>query len=197
MTREIMEHATTEELEAGLDTVRQSPKDEGVLRMIVRRPEVDAREVLEEGELSLAEGLVGDTWRTRSSSRTPDGSAHPDMQLNIMNARAAALLAGRTERWPLAGDQLYVDLDLGGENLPPGTRLALGTAVVEVTDQPHTGCKKFMARFGADALRLVSSPEGRRLNLRGINARVVQPGVVRVGDTVRKLGAGATSQSAS
>ena len=192
-----MEHATAEELEAGLDTVRQSPKDDGVLRMIVRRPEVDAREVLEEGELSLAEGLVGDTWRTRSSSRTPDGSAHPDMQLNIMNARAAALMAGETERWPLAGDQLYVDLDLGGENLPPGTRLAIGTAVVEVTDQPHTGCKKFMARFGLDALQLVSSPEGRRLNLRGINARVVQPGVVRAGDTVRKLGAGAASHGAS
>ena len=189
MSGKTMDHRSAEELEAGLDEVRESPRDEGVVRLIVRRPEVDAREVLEEGELSVAEGLVGDTWRSRPSSRTPDGSAHPEMQLNIMNARAAALLAGGAERWPLAGDQLYVDLDLSGENLPAGTRLGLGTAVVEVTAEPHTGCKKFMARFGPDALRLVSSPEGRRLNLRGVNAKVVRPGVVRVGDAVRKLGA--------
>ena len=182
-----MEYVTTRELEAGLDEVRRSPKDIGVVRMIVRRPEVDAREVLEEGELSVAEGLVGDTWRTRRSSRTADGSAHPEMQLNIMNSRAIALLAREADRWPLAGDQLYVDLDLSGANLPPGTRLALGSAVIAVTSEPHTGCKKFMARFGIDALRLVSSPEGRQLNLRGINAKVIQPGVVRVGDAVRKL----------
>ena len=92
-----------------------------------------------------------------------------------MNARAAALVAGDRERWPLAGDQLYVDLDLSGENLPPGTRLAIGSAVVEVTDEPHTGCKKFSARFGLDALEFVNSPEGRALNLRGINTRVVEP----------------------
>ena len=182
-----MEYVTTRELEAGLDEVRRSPKDIGVVRMIVRRPEVDAREVLEEGELSVAEGLVGDTWRTRRSSRTADGSAHPEMQLNIMNSRAIALLSREADRWPLAGDQLYVDLDLSGANLPPGTRLGLGSAIIAVTAEPHTGCKKFMARFGIDALRLVSSPEGRELNLRGINAKVVEPGVVRVGDAVRKL----------
>jgi MOSC domain-containing protein YiiM len=179
-------HLTRSELEAGLDEIRRSPKDGGVLEMIVRRPAVDEREVLEEGRLDLAEGLVGDTWRTRPSSTTPDGSAHPDKQLNVMNARAVALLAGERSRWALAGDQLYADLDLSAENLPPGTRLAVGTAVIEVTEPPHTGCKKFMARFGKDALAFVSSPEGRRLNLRGVNAKVVVPGVIRAGDVIRK-----------
>jgi hypothetical protein len=180
-------HLEMAELETGLEEIRKSPKDLGVLELIVRRPEIEAREVLEEGQLDLVEGLVGDTWRTRGSSRTADGSSHPDMQLNIMNVRTIALLAGERERWPLAGDQLYVDLDLSAENLPPGTRLAIGTAVVEVTDQPHTGCAKFMARFGRDALAFVSTPLGKRLNLRGINAKVVQPGVIRAGDEVRKL----------
>jgi hypothetical protein len=180
-------HLTMSELEAGLDTIRQSPKNEGVIKLIVRRPQVDAREVLEEGELDLVEGLVGDSWKVRSSSRTPDGSAHPDMQLNVMNARVIALVAPDKDRWPLAGDQLFVDMDLSQENMPPGTRLALGSAVIEVTDQPHTGCKKFAARFGMDALKLVNSPLGRQLQLRGLNARVTQPGMIRVGDLVKKL----------
>lgn len=180
-------HLTMAELEAGLDTIRQSPKNEGVIALIVRRPQVDAREVLEKGELDLAEGLVGDTWKVRRSNRTPDGAPHPDMQLNIMNARVIALVAQEKDRWPLAGDQLFIDMDMSQENLPPGTRLALGSAVIEVTDQPHTGCKKFEARFGLDALKLVNSPVGRQLQLRGVNARVAQPGVIRVGDLVKKL----------
>lgn len=182
-----LRHLTTEELEAGLDEIRRSPKDEGVLELIVRRPLVDAREVLEEGELNLAEGLAGDSWKVRSSSRTADASPHPDMQLNIMNARAVALVAQGRERWPLAGDQLYIDMDLSDENLPAGTRLALGTAVIEVTAQPHTGCNKFVSRFGPDAMRFVNSPVGRQLRLRGINAKVVQPGVIRAGQTVKKV----------
>jgi len=181
-------HLTLNELESGLDGVRQAPRDEGVLRWIVRRPGVNEREVLQAGELSLEEGLVGDNWQTRGFTKSPDGSAHPDMQLNIMNARAIALIAPDQARWGLAGDQLYIDLDLGGDNLPPGTRLAVGGAVVEVTAEPHTGCVKFKARFGPDALKFVNSPEGRRLNLRGINAKVVQPGAIRLGDSVRKLG---------
>ena len=180
-------HLTTAELEAGLDAIRQSPKNEGVIALIVRRPQVDAREVLEEGELDLAEGLVGDTWKVRASNRTPDGSPHPDMQLNVMNARVIALVAGEKGRWPLAGDQLFIEMDVSQENLPPGTRLALGSAVIEVTDQPHTGCKKFAARFGLDALKLVNSPVGKQLQLRGVNAKVAQPGVIRVGDLVKKL----------
>jgi hypothetical protein len=185
MAQEI--HLTTEALEAGLDEIRGAPRDEGVLKLIVRRRAVGEREVLTEAELDPAVGLVGDNWATRGSSRTADGSSHPDMQINLMNSRATALVAREPERWCLAGDQLYVDLDLSGANLPPGTRLALGSAVIEVTDQPHTGCKKFVERFGVDAMRFVNSPVGRELNLRGINARVVQAGVIRTGDPVRRL----------
>jgi hypothetical protein len=178
---------TLEELEARLDEIRGAPKEEGPLKLIVRRPRIEEREVLQEAELDLVEGLVGDNWRTRGSSRTPDGSSHPDMQLNIMNSRVIALLARHPDRWQLAGDQLFVDLDLSADNLPPGTRLALGSAVIQVTDQPHAGCKKFVDRFGADALKFVNSALGRQLHLRGINARVVQPGVIRTGDLARKL----------
>ncbi|MBD0369664.1 MAG: MOSC domain-containing protein [Pyrinomonadaceae bacterium] len=180
-------HLTREELDAGLDRIRLAPRDEGTLELIVRRPQRDAREVLEEATLCTTEGLVGDNWRTRGSSRTTDGSSHSDMQLNIMSARVINLLAQAKERWPMAGDQLFVDMDLSAQNIPPGTRLALGSAVIEVTNQPHTGCRKFAARFGADALKFVSSPTGRELNLRGINARVVQAGTIRVGDVLKKL----------
>jgi hypothetical protein len=180
-------HLTMAELEAGLDEIRQSPRDEGVLRLIVRRPRIDEREVLEEGELHPVRGLVGDNWKMRDSSRTADGSAHPDMQLNIMNARVAALVAQDKDRWQLAGDQLYVDMDLSAENLPAGTRLAIGSAVIEVTPPPHTGCKKFVSRFGLEAMKFVNSPVGRELHLRGINARVIQPGLIRVGQVVKKL----------
>lgn len=180
-------HLTLEELEAGLEAIRQSPKESGALALIVRRPAMGEREVLEEGQLDLVEGLVGDTWRLRPSSRTTDGSAHPDMQLNLMNARVIALVAREKERWPLAGDQLYLDLDLSAENLPPGTQLTIGSAVIAVTAQPHTGCKKFMGRFGEEALKFISSPIGKQLNLRGVNAKVVQPGVIRRGDVARKL----------
>jgi len=181
-----IKHLTMNELEAGLDHVRQAPKDGGVLELIVRRPRVDERQILQQGELDLTQGLVGDTWISRSSSRTPDGSPHPSMQLNIMNSRVTALVAQDRERWPLAGDQLYIDMDLSLDNLPPWTRVALGSAVIEVTDLPHTGCKKFLSRFGLDAVKFVNSSVGRQLCLRGINARVVQPGVIRVGDVALK-----------
>jgi hypothetical protein len=182
-----IKHLTWEELTAGLDGIRQSPPDAGTLELIVRRPSIEQRDVIAEGVLDPVVGLVGDTWVERGSSRTPDGSRHPDMQLNIMNARAIALLAQTKDRWQLAGDQLYIDLDLSPENLPAGTRLALGTAVIEVTSQPHTGCEKFAARFGPHATKFVNSPEGKQLRLRGINAKVVQAGTIRVGDVARKL----------
>ena len=182
-----MRHLTTEELQAGLEAIRQSPKDEGVLELIVRRPHIGEREVLDEGQLDIVDGLVGDTWSTRGSRRSKDGLAHPDMQLNIMNARVIALVAQDRERWHLAGDQLFMDLDLSGVNLPPGTRLAVGSAVIEVTAEPHTGCQKFVSRFGLDAMMFVNSPVGRELNLRGINARVVKPGTIRVRDVARKV----------
>ena len=182
-----MRHLTTEELQEGLAEIRQSPTDGGVLELIVRRPGIGLRDILPEGQLDLVDGLVGDTWKTRPSSRTPDKSPHPDMQLNIINARLIALVAQKRDRWALAGDQLYVDLDLSAANLPAGTRLAIGTALIEVTKQPHTGCGKFVERFGVDAMKLVNSPLGRELNLRGINARVVQPGIIRAGDRARKV----------
>lgn len=182
-----IKHLTMAELEAGLDEIRQAPKDEGVLELIVRRPQTEEREILTAGQLDLVEGLMGDNWKTRGSGATPDGSAHPEMQLNIMNARATALVAQSKDRWHLAGDQLYVDMDLSEENMPAGTQLALGTAIVEVTPIPHNGCKKFVARFGLDAMKFVNSPVGKELHLRGICAKVVQPGMIRVGDVARKL----------
>lgn len=180
-------HLTPAELEAGIEHIRQSPPDGGTLEMIVRRPGPDQREVLPAAKLDLATGLVGDNWRARGSRSTQDGSANPDMQLNVMNARAIALIARHRGRWPLAGDQLYVDLDLSAANLPPGTRLAVGGAVIEVTAVPHTGCAKFTHRFGPDAMKFVNSPFGRALNLRGINAKVVQSGTILEGNVVRKL----------
>lgn len=180
------EHRTMAELEAGLDELRRSPREEGVLRLIVRRPEIGEREVLAEGTLDPAEGLVGDNWRARGSKRTEDGSAHPEMQLNIMNARMIALLGSDVERWKMAGDQLFLDMDLSGDSLPPGTRLSLGTAVIEVTAIPHNGCKKFAERFGVEAMEFVNTATGKELHLRGINAKVIEAGVIRVGDVARR-----------
>lgn len=173
-----------EQLERGLDRIRSAPRESGKVELIVRRPRVGEREVLQEAVLSLEDGLVGDSWRARHAA---GGSADPEMQLNIMNARAIALIAGEKERWPPAGDQLYVDLDLSTENLWPGIRLAVGGAVIEVTGKPHLGCAKFRHRFGADALTFVNSPLGRQLRLRGLNARVVFGGVIRSGDAIARL----------
>lgn len=178
---------TTAELEAGLDEIRRAPKEEGAIALIVRRPAVDQREVLAEGRLDVAEGLVGDNWRARGSRSMPDGSANPEMQINVMSARAVACVARARERWSLAGDQLFLDFDLSVENLPIGKRLALGEAIIEVTAPPHTGCAKFAARFGRAALEFVNSTAGKALRLRGLNARVVQSGMIRTGDRVRKL----------
>lgn len=180
-------HLTTAELGQGLDNILASPKDNGALDLIVRRPDVDARETMAEGRLDTDEGLVGDNWLSRGSRHMPEGVADPEMQLNIMNSRVAALVADSPERRELAGDQLFLDLDLSDENLPAGTRLSIGEAVIEVTEPPHTGCKKFAERFGKDAVVFVNSGRGKELNFRGINAKVVQPGVIRVGDTARKL----------
>lgn len=175
------------ELESGLPLIEKSPKDTGAVELIVRRPSVGEREEVTEGELDPARGLVGDNWLARGYRKTVDGSAHPDMQLNIMNARSIALIAQSRSRWKLAGDQFYVDLDLSYDNLPPGTQLGIGSAVVEITAEPHLGCSKFIERFGKDAALFVNSDEGKRLNLRGVNAKVIRPGSVRTEDTVKKL----------
>ena len=144
------------------------------------------RELPGEVMLDAVAGLAGDNWLARGSRSTPDGSADPQRQVTVMNARVAELVAGGTDRMPLAGDQLYVDLDLSIDNLPAGCFLAVGQAVLQVSDAPHLGCAKFVERFGAEAMRFVNSPTGRRLRLRGMNTRVVQPGIVRPGDIVTR-----------
>jgi MOSC domain-containing protein YiiM len=176
-----MTDRTQEELEAGLAEITQSPKDDGVLVQIVRRPKVGTRELLDSGELNGEEGLSGDTWRHRG--RNP----HPDVQLTLMNSRVIALISPDESRRPLAGDQLFVDFDLSLANLPAGSRLSIGAAVLEISAEPHTGCSKFVSRYGLDAMKFVNSPTGRELRLRGANARVVHPGAIRVGDPVRKV----------
>ena len=177
---------TWDELEAGLPEVLRAPQREGTVELIACRPEEGERTLLEEAELDPELGLLGDMWHRRPSKRT--GAVNPEAQITLMNARATDLVAGGDrDRWALAGDQLYVDLDLSEASLPAGTRLAVGTAVLEVTDEPHTGCAKFRARFGSAALRLVNGAEHRHLRLRGLNARVVEPGVVRRGDAIRAL----------
>jgi hypothetical protein len=174
--------------ESGVEHVRRSPADHGTLELIVARPSTDARTVLDDAVLDVALGLVGDNWVDRPSRKMNDLSAHPDMQLNLMNARAAALVCGSLDRWPLAGDQLFVDLDLSSTSLPAGTRLSLGDAEIEITAMPHRGCAKFAERFGRDTLRLVNSAVGRELNLRGVNAKVVRGGKIRRGDEVHRIG---------
>lgn len=180
---------TPDELEAFLPVLDSAPKDAGTLRLVVRRPAVGEREVLAVGRLDAAYGLEGDTWGERGSKRTADGSAHPDMQLNVMSHPMVAFLAQDPQLEPLAGDQLYVDLDLSHDNLPEWSLLLFGdplapSAVIQVTDQPHTGCAKFISRFGEDAMRFVNGRSGRPRRLRGLNARVVTAGEVRPGDPV-------------
>jgi MOSC domain-containing protein YiiM len=172
-------HLGLSTLEAGVGEIRRSPSDVGTVELIVRRPAENERETLTEAHLNTTAGLVGDGWLA------DDGDVR--RQVTVMNSRVVSLLAGSRDRWPLAGDQLYVDLDLSVENLPPGTRVEIGAAVLEVSGEPHRGCKKFAARYGLDALRFVNSKVGYALNLRGINTRVVRGGVVRPGDVVRKL----------
>jgi hypothetical protein len=180
-------HRSEAELEAALDAIRAAPRDVGVVELIVCRPTHLAREVLDEGTFDAARGLVGDNWNVRPSRWSQDGGPDPERQVTLMGARAVAAVAGGREHWPLAGDQLFVDLDLRPENLPPGTRLAAGTAVLEVTAAPHTGCDKFTERFGSAASRWLNTPAGRGLRLRGIFAKIVTGGVVRRGDLIRKI----------
>ena len=181
-----MSHRTAHQLDAGLDDIRASPRATGSIALITRRPAVGEREVLELAQLDMIAGLVGDTWVSRPNPKTPDGLAHPDKQLTVMNVRVIRLIADPND-WALAGDQLYVDFDLSSEHVPPGTRLAAGTAILEASIQPHRGCAKFSERFGSDAMRWVNSETGRALNLRGINARVIAPGTIRRGDSIRRL----------
>ena len=181
-----MGNLSYDELQQALGHIQDSPTDAGLIEMIVVRPNVDERSIESSAELVVGEGLVGDNYVARGNARTPDGLAHPEAQVTIMNSRVIDTVCnGERERWPLAGDQFLVDMDLSDANLPPGTRLSLGTAVLEVSEKPHTGCAKFAQRFGLDAAKWINSdPE---LKLRGINAQVVVAGTCSVGDVITKV----------
>lgn len=185
----MVNQATLQELDAALQHILASPADEGRLEMISARPGVGERELLEVGELDAECGLVGDNWLERGSGSIADGSANPEAQLTLINKRLIDVVAGNKTRWQLAGDQLFVEIDLSHDNLPVGARLSIGSAIVELTAAPHTGCAKFASRFGHDALRFVSGPEAMRQRRRGANAKIVQSGKIRVGDMVRKIDA--------
>ena len=184
-----MTHRTIDELDAGLAHIAAAPQESGTVALIVTRPSQGQRCLPECGRFEQHGGLDGDNWSTRGARDTPDGAAHPGREITLMNVRVAALVAGSDDPavWALAGDQLYVDFDISEDNLPPGTSVRIGTAVIEITPEPHTGCKKFVERFGPAAGRWVNLPPGRRLRLRGANARVIEGGDVRLGDAVAKL----------
>jgi MOSC domain-containing protein YiiM len=165
--------------------VEAAPAD-GMLQLIVRRPGPDQRETLDVALLDPVSGLEGDDWGRRGWAMDAGGGPDREAQVTLISTRVLEAIEPDRSRWPLAGDQLYVDLDLSLESLPPGSRLAIGEAVVELSATPHTGCAKFSARFGSDALRWVNSERGRELRMRGANARVVRGGDVRVGDRVRR-----------
>jgi MOSC domain-containing protein YiiM len=178
------EHALPGPFDGQLVHVQAAPPDEGLVELIVRRPAVDEREILEEAQLDRDGGLVGDRWAVRDRAKTP---IYLSSQLTVISTRVLRAIEPDSARWPLAGDQLYVDLDLSEDNLPAGSRLAVGTSVIEISETPHTGCAKFSSRFGSEALRWINSPTGRAYRMRGLNARVVEPGTVRTGDPIRKV----------
>ena len=180
-------HLTKAALQAGLPHILDSPADDGRLEGIVIRPAPHERRALDACEISLAGGTHGDHWAKGCSKSTEDGRPHPDVQICIMNSRCIDLIAGSRDRWPLAGDNLFLDLDLRPENLPPGTKLSIGSAVIEITDTPHAGCANFVGHYGQAAVVFVNAPKGRAMHLRGIYARVVQDGRITVSDRVKKV----------
>ncbi|MDA1190559.1 MAG: MOSC domain-containing protein [Candidatus Poribacteria bacterium] len=180
-------HLTTEQIEAKLDWIQSAPTDNGTLEGICIRPASNERVELERCRLSPKLGVEGDSWARKCWKTLADGSPDPDVQVTIMNARAIEVMAGSRDRWKWAGDQLFADFNVGVDNLQPGDRVRIGDALLEITAEPHNGCDKFKDRFGLDALKYVNSPDGKSLRLRGIYARIVEEGVINVGDTIRKV----------
>jgi MOSC domain-containing protein YiiM len=180
-------HLSNKEIEAGLSHVLASPKDQGELKAIVVRPEVNQRERLAAARLSPEGGVEGDRWATSTTLRRADGSPDPRTQVSLMNARILQLIANADDRMALAGDNLIVDLDLSEGNLSVGQKLAIGEVTLQITDVPHTGCDKFADRFGTDAVRYVNAPATKPLHLRGLYAQVLTAGTLRVGQVVRKV----------
>ena len=178
---------STIDIETEVIDIKKSPRNEGIVELIVARPGVGQRQEIDNGELDLEQGLIGDNWIKRVSDRTKGRSAYLDRQLTLMNSKAIQAIAKEKNRWKLSGDQFFVGLDLSPENLPPGTQLSMGTAIIVVTSPPHLGCKKFAEKFGQEALKFVNSELGISLNLRGINARVIFPGSVSRGSIIKKV----------
>lgn len=175
------------ELEAGVPEILAAPKDNGIIHMITLRPSTDERVILDEAEISVEDGVVGDNWKTRGSNSMPDKSSNPEAKITIMNSRVIDHITQDKSRWHLAGDQFYVDMDLSQENLQPGQQLQLGTAVLEVSALPHNGCAKFVSRFGKDAHKFVNNPFGSQNRLRGVNMKVIKGGIVKKGGVVKKI----------
>jgi MOSC domain-containing protein YiiM len=180
-------HRTETQILDGLKEVRESPQNNGLLEAIVIRPGSEERLSLQQCRLSPEGGTEGDAWARGCWLKLPDGRPHPDVQICIMNSRMINLVAGEKHRWELAGDNLFVDLDLSRENLQAGQLLSIGGCIIEITEQSHNGCSKFSQRFGPPALKVVNSPTGKELRLRGIYAKVIKAGDVRVGDLITKL----------
>ncbi len=160
-------------LQAAFLELPPAPATRGRVVQIVRRGEGGRREYLEHTRVTPHTGVPGDAWARRSA---PD----PDEQITAMQAGVARLLANG-QPLGLFGDNLFLDLDLSANNLPPGSVLRIGTAGFVITAKPHTGCRKFLTRFGRDALRFVSEAAHRSHNLRGVHLRVLEPGEVRLG----------------
>lgn len=184
---ETQEYFSKEQINEKLPYIMESPKDNGILSFIVIRPGVDDRKLIQEGQLSSTEGLIGDSWNQRPSRHTPDNSPYIENQVTIMNKRVIESIAQNEERQLLAGDQLFVDFDLSEENLPPGSRLQIGNAIVQISHVPHNGCGKFKERFGSEALKFVNSEMGKANHFRGLNAKVIKEGKIQTGDPVAKL----------
>jgi MOSC domain-containing protein YiiM len=169
-------HPTLSELEAARTSWPASARTRGTVELIVVRPERHERKCPSHAELTPEHGLVGDHWG--------QGKRNMSAQITLMDARVAAALGSR-EDWPLFGDNFILDFDLAIDRLPEGSIVALGEARLEVTSEPHLGCKKFSARFGDHAMHWVNDKTLRPLRLRGINTRIVAAGRVRVGDVVQ------------
>lgn len=183
----VQEFFSLNSLNDSFSDILDSPITNGTIELIVCRPKTNARKILTEAELTIEEGLVGDCWKNKRNFMRKDGLPDVEVQLTLMNSRCINAIAGSKEFWPLAGDQLFVDLNLCKTVLQPKQQLKINDAIIEITDVPHLGCSKFSKRFGSDALKFVNSKNGKLHNLRGVNAKIIQPGVIKTGAIIERI----------